>query len=170
MKNFRIVRIAVTLSLIVTMMTQPMVIASIAAGCGDSGCGQRTPMVCEGCGCCEVLEAGDSCCCCGDSEQKAKTQSTDCGHGSPDDPDAIQSALVKIIKGVCRCGLSHPPMDRESERQRVSERVEVRDFIITFIQPDDSNGRRQFAAPPVSLAATGKIPRFSQRLLCVWRI
>ena len=170
MKNFRIIRFAVTLSLIVTMMAQPMVAAAVAAGCGDSGCQQRTQMLCDGCGRCDVAESSDSCCCCGESEPKATTQPSDCGHDSPAKSETLGVASVQVIQGVCLCGLSNPPMDRGSERQRISEPVEVRDIAISFVQSDNADGLFKQSVTPVALAATGKIPRFSQRLLCVWRI
>lgn len=168
MKNFRIIRFAVTLSLIVTMMTQPT--AAVAAGCGDSGCQHSAKTVCEGCGCCEVAEAGEACCCCGESEQDAKPPSSEYGHESPDESDSIQDTSAQVIKGVCLCGLTNPPMDRGSERERASERVELRIASIIFHQPDDADILFKQSVSPVPHVATGKIPRFSQRLLCVWRI
>lgn len=169
MKNFRIIRFAVRLSLIVTMMIQPMLAAAVAAGCGDSGCHQSAKMVCEGCGCCEVADPSESCCCCGEAEA-AKPKPADCGHESADEPVAIAAATTQVIKGVCLCGLSNPPMNRGSERERASERTELRVFPIALQLPKHGDVLLQQSVPPVFLAATGKIPRFSQRLLCVWRI
>ncbi len=170
MKNFRIIRFAITISLIVTMMTQSMVSAVFAGGCGDSGCQQHAKPLCEGCGCCQVARTGQSCCCCSGNQQDAEQN---CGDVEPASHSGSLSAIKskpRILKGVCLCGLTNPPMNRGSERERVSEQVQVRDIAIAFIQPDDADGLSGQPVVPVSLAATGKIARFSQRQLCVWRI
>ena len=170
MKNFRIIRFAITLSLIVTMMTQPMVAAAFAGGCGDSGCQHHAKPLCEGCGCCEVADAGESCCFCSGKQDDAKQNSEDVDPASHSDSLSAITAKPQVLKGVCLCGLTNPPMNRGSERERMSEQTEVRDLAIVFVQPDDADGLSRQPVAPISLAATGKVPRFSQRLLCVWRI
>ena len=136
MKNFRIIRFAITLSLIVTMMTQPMVSAAFAGGCGDSGCQHHTKPVCEGCGCCEVANRDESCCCRSGKQDDAKRDSKDLELASRTDSLSAIKAQPQTLKGVCLCGLTNPPMNRGSERERVSEQTEVRDIAIAFVQPD----------------------------------
>ena len=170
MKNFRIIRFAVTLSLIVTMMTQPMVTAAFAGGCGDPGCQHHAPPECDGCGCCEVKDKAESCCCCSSKQDESKPDSGDLGPSTHTHSHAAINAKPTTVKGACLCGLTNPPMNRGSERERVSEQVEVRDIAIAFVQPDAADGLFKQSVTPVSHAATGKILRFSQRLLCVWRI
>ncbi len=170
MKNFRIIRFAITLSLIVTMMTQPMMAAAFAGGCGDSGCQRHAVSHCGACGCCEVASTGKSCCCCSGNQDDAKQSADDVDSASHSDSLSAIKTKPRMLKGVCLCGLTNPPMNHGSERERMSEQTEVREFAIVFVQPDDADGPLGRSVVPDSLAGTGKIPRFSQRFLCVWRI
>lgn len=170
MENFRIIRIAVTLSLIVTMATQPMVSAAVAGGCGDSECQHLSQPVCDGCGCCEVEHSEDLCCCC--CGEKDASQSNCCDRAADSHGNSVATTGTKptTIQGVCICGLTAPPMNRGSERDRAGEQVEVRTFAIAFVPPDDVAVSVKHAFAPVFLATTGKPPRFSQCFLCVWRL
>ncbi len=165
MNIFRTIRVALTLSLIVTMLVQPMVAVALAAGCGDFGCQQSAKAACEGCGCCEASDSNEPCCCCRESE-KADAQAPTNGREADEEPSEMEVALAQ---GVCLCGVSSPPMDRGANRDRGIERSELR--VTCMPRHMEHNGELRWQ-PGQSrfLAACGKIPHFSQRLLCVWRI
>ncbi len=173
MKNFRPIRIAVTLSLIVTMMIQPVVSPALASACGAStvkgGCCQnQAKSICDGCGCCEVKKPGDHCGCCRGTEEP-KSELSDCGHPSPasDSDTAVDSPAV--VKGVCLCTVSNPPMNRGSEREQAREQLQLRSAIVAVISFDEW-GLKRSAPPLFPDAASGANSRFTQLFLCVWRI
>lgn len=156
MKNFRPIRTAVTLSMIVAMMIQPMVATAIGASCGQKDCVES--LMCQGCGCCEVAKADERCCCCSrPDETPAESQESD-----------ADSREETSVGGVCLCGLTVPPMDRGSERN--ADRIEVRqvEFLPLVLPKDDDRSLRDRQWVTTSESILN--PRFSQRFLCVWRL
>jgi hypothetical protein len=150
------IRIAVTASLIVACVIQPLVGVAFGQDCGDTQISQS--MLCEGCGCCEIEEAGEQLCCCSDDPSDADT-----------DRDQAASVMVQIA-GTCNCGVSAPPMDRSNDRQRNAELTKLRAVSKQLVEV------LSVAHPqPMSFRSPGDsdvqyLTHFSQRFLCVWRI
>jgi hypothetical protein len=152
------IRIVVTASLIVACVIQPLVGVAFGQDCGDTQISQS--MLCEGCGCCEIEEAGEQLCCCSHDSSDADT-----------DTDRDEAAPVMVqIAGTCNCGVSAPPMDRSNDRQRNAELTKLRAVskqlveVLSVAQPQ-----------PMSFRSPGDsdvqyLTHFSQRFLCVWRI
>ena len=150
------IRIAVTASLIVACVIQPLGGIALGQDCGDTQISQS--MLCEGCGCCEIVEAGEHCCCCLHDSSDADTDRDEAA------PVMVQSAET------CNCGVSAPPMDRSNDRQRNSELTKLRAVskqlveVLSVAQPQ-----------PMSFRSPGDsdvqyLTHFSQRCLCVWHI
>lgn len=150
------IRIAVTASLIVACVIQPLGGVALGRDCGDTQIGQS--MLCEGCGCCKIEGVGEHCCCCSHDSSEAETDRDEAG------PVVVQ------IAGTCNCAVSAPPLDRSNDRQRNAELTKLRAVskqlveVLSAIHPQ-----------PMSFGSPGDsdvqyLTHFSQRFLCVWRI
>ncbi len=164
------IRIAVTLSLIVTMMIQSMVGVAAAAQCADVQCPvvSESTAICGGCDRCPVNDEGEQCCCC--KPKPSGEQPADCPHKSlPLKSDEATTPEVGTL-GICLCGLTSPPVDRGQERTRVTEQIEQQESDLSAICAVSLQPPRLALASPETSLEIGPLPRFSQRLLCVWRI
>lgn len=171
MKNFRAIRIAVILSLIVTTTMQSFVGVAAAAQCPDVACASSSELgfICDGCDRCSVGSEGELCCCC--KPKPNGKQPADCPHKSrPIDGEQTVPEVAATL-GICLCGLSSPPIDRGQDRSRITEQVEQQECDLSAIcdvlslQPP----RLAVSSPHITFDI-GSLPRFSQRHLCVWRI
>lgn len=155
----RTTRIAVTASLFIAMMIQPVSVFALPSRCNSSSIEQE--LTCQGCGCCSVEQAGERCCCC------SHDVDTDASDDSAK-PEAITSFTTAQSPSVCHCGVSSPPMIPTDHRSQVLRDLTLRTLLIHWIELIDH-------APPLSLAllvdeTLGSRADFAQRILCVWRI
>lgn len=166
MKNFRPIRTAVTIGLIVTMMIQPMVFVAAAPLAGRSDTPERTETnACEGCGCCEIQSPDQRCCCCsGDADSSNEASSE-----LQPDTSVVDEQPSESLLGVCLCGITVPPLDRGA---RSPERIIVRPVAIsTAVSADVIHSRaKSLALRTDSRLDRTSTPRYSQRFLCMWLI
>jgi len=170
MKNFRAIRIAVTLSLIVTTMIQSMVGVAAAAQCADVRCPvvNELTAICGGCDRCPVSGEDELCCCC--KPEPSGEQPANCPHKSlPLKNDEATTPEIGTL-GICLCGLTSPPVDRGQERTRVTEQVEHQECDLSAICEVSLRPPRLALTSTETSLEIGPLPRFSQRLHCVWRI
>jgi len=168
MRHFKVIRIAVTISLIVTMMIQSMVGACAVAQCAQMRCSviSDSAAICTGCDRCPASGDGELCCCC--KPRSSVAQPSECPHQSPPvEGDEAKTSKVGT-PGICLCGLASSPADRDQDRPRTSEEVEHNEYVLL----DDVTLRpRRLASATLEISClVGLPPRFSQRSLCVWRI
>lgn len=188
--RFPLVRTTVTLSLIVALAIQPMMAQALMPGCGADG------FTCEGCGCCEVENATDSCGCCGGGPESLRdTASRDrcCEHPSGDhgaaekasradirgnqrssitasaETENLASAASSRMLQACSCEQQSQPLSDTSSRRTSSE---SRPTVAVGYTAFDASS---LGDPPARSAehqhAVRSTPQhFAQALLCIWRL
>lgn len=170
MGYFRIIRIALTLSLMLATATQPMVGLRAAEGCAaDAGRSHH----CASCGCCEVDRPQLPCGCC-----------TSADDGTAEDPHchstaaaADRSKRVNLLEPhgamrntVCMCRISPAPISEGTKHNRVTETNPRHDVVLGFTHPVEPRDSFSSNRPPKTRHARGNQNHFSQRVLGVWRI
>ncbi len=158
--NFRAIRIAITLSLIVAMTSQPVVGIGFARGNCNSQSDQQ--INCQGCGCCEIKQAGDRCCCC---KSEADQRAVEVPHATGDGATADGT-----IATDCRCGISTPPMDRRQQRESTVDLSKLRKGSLHLVELLAKSDPKSFRLHPGWRGDSGRLGRYSQRYLCIWRI
>ncbi len=175
MRNFRPAQIAVTLSLIVALTFQPVALCLANAG-GTGSCSAKS-LASDTCGCSEVKHAAKDCCCCGNAE--VAVEKPDCcgrkndeSRSSADDAgQKLATSIIPVESGlrtVCLCEQKSQPLRDPSPRRPNNDH---RDTIAPPTSDIGGNSGRDSA-----LAASRYAPdippehRFSQVLLCIWRL
>ena len=182
MRNFHLTRIAVTLLLIVALAIQPVAVCLANVECGG-GCSEAATFTCQGCGCCEVERADDRCCCCSGSGQEAPEETTEpsCCSGKHKEPQANDSrgnadeasatSIAPVepgLRSICLCEQGSTPLSDSSPRQPTSEN---RDSLSPASDLDDTAwGRDRLLAASHYAAGVPPTHRFSQVVLCIWRL
>lgn len=182
MRNFLLTRIAVTLLLIVSLTIQPVVacLASVTCAAGRS---EAAALSCHGCGCCEVVGADDRRCCCSGSAQvlsKGAAEPGCCRHeykeaqesdSSREVDEASATSIAPLesgLRAICLCEQSSPPLGDSSHRQPTSEN---RDALSLACNLDDAVlGRDHLRAASRYVTSVLPTHRFSQVMLCIWRL
>jgi hypothetical protein len=186
MRNFHLTHIAVNLLLIVALAIQPVAVCLANVDCAV-GCSNGTAFACQGCGCCEVERANDRCCCCSgptrieneenpeegccsskhraDAKSESSTEDTD-------EKSAIGIASVEDAAGVrsiCLCEQDSQPLSDSTPRRPVSENRDTLSLESHDLDEGVWNCGQLLATTqygedvPVSV-------RFSQVILCIWRL
>lgn len=168
------------------------ILASSKSACGKNSASAAPtqasePMMCGGCGCCEVAEAADKCCCCSDAQQDSlKTKAHDdrescCSaqtasseYSNEDFDRAVAGAdesnvLNPANRGRCRCaqGTSNaPPLNHRNSGQ--NERIASSNFVCAgvSIRPTNLSASRTELAHSLQPV----VDHFSQRVFCVWHL
>ncbi len=182
MRNFHLTHIAVTLLLIVSLAVQPLAVCLAGVACA-SGCSEPPAFSCPGCGCCDVEGAGDRCCCCSGSAQTAPAETAEpscCSrkHREPQASDSSRNAdeasatsITPVEPGLrsnCLCEQAPPPLSDSSPRQTTSE---SRDTLALASDLDDAVlGRERLLAASHYVTSVPPTHRFSQVVLCIWRL
>ena len=152
------VRTAVTIGMIVTLTIQPILPCAEAGKREEPKTNNAVPLTCQGCGCCEVSEPEERCCCCSRTEDS---------EAKPDLVGPVHDYDQESM-GICLCGISMPPLDRgDRSDPRVASRL-----------LDHSRLEDISCQPPCTprLVRADSLPppfrrmRFSQRFLCTWLI
>ena len=185
MRNFHLTRIAVNLSLIVALAIQPLATCAVTAECSVR-CSASDTVICPGCGCCEVEDANDQCCCCTGTAEGAAEQSC-CSHDEMADADVFGPPSAdsetpeppcelsdsddsqSSVQSLCLCEQNSQPLSDSSPRRPVSE---IRtSFAIAHIGPvgADRDHRLSIATARGGTNAI-EIAHFSQIVLCIWRL
>lgn len=160
-------RTAVTLCLAIAMMVQPMLAFGAVAPCMNADCGQET-LTCSGCGCCEIEQAGDKCCCCSGSDTAdLKGTSTSPAESNDSRIEAAAAELAHIHR-VCHCGVSSQPMNHDGQRNELNRELAPRVVLVEHEAFADFH--LQWTRPSGVDSRPGSRADFSQRILCVWRI
>ena len=185
MINILSLRTALHLLLTVSLALQPLLAWQPAGG----ACVQvdRQSSNCGGCGCCRVETAEGRCGCCSDDTAPLHSAANDCeGHrqanaGRPGTTTPLIARATAILpkdgpagikadrRDGCRCGQLPQPLDdraplpRSVEHRADTPAAEIAESFCD-LQLCGDVVRCEKALPPWSMM------RFSQLLLCVWRL
>ena len=193
MRNFHITRTAVSLCLTIALALQPVpLFASSSYRSCDTSFTAVGTLFCEGCRCCQIGEPGGQCRCCrpsGHSLQQQPVANACCGHnhrpagtegraprvatGGEKQPMLRQApALDEVnpaLRQACTCSLTSQPISYPAPRGPIHEgrdSVALGNVCVDGVSPNDPGG--------LESAATRSIPlinaRFSQQVLCIWRL
>ncbi len=178
MRNFQPTQIAVNLLLIVVLAIQPIAIC-MAGGSSGSGCTSGVISDSSGCGCCAAggSEEGGCCCCnsvseeiaqdscCGAREESSATSHLDSGEETS---TAFVVSEVLTQRSICLCGHDSPPLSNSSTRYPASDH---RDSLsnpihLSWVVCESHRLRTGFQSSTNALPTN----RFSQVVLCIWRL
>ncbi len=175
--NRRIIRTALTVCLIVVTTMQPVSALALLGTCSGNVCEQK--QTCGGCGCCDVAQVEQRCCCCSD-----RGDASESGPAAGDDKLSNDSVGLSQLRAVdpqishdknhlrvferrCTCRVAVPPMDRTSTSDSAIRDLSLRLASLEFVLPEDVS---PIIHPRMVDATPGSRADFSQRMLCVWRI
>jgi hypothetical protein len=189
MQNFHLTRIAVKLSLIVSLAFQPVVACAVSASFA-SGCCSTSAFTCEGCGCCEVAYADDRCCCCSGPTGQAmeETAAAGCCSGSDeafvdsqrsisgsDQVPAKASVTAAVItaefgvRSICLCEQEPQPLSDSTPRRPVSENRD--NLSVGSADLDEGTCDKGNLLAATQYSADISVPEhFSQVVLGIWRL
>lgn len=181
MRNFHLIRIVVTLSLIVTLTFQPVAVCLASVGCFED-CSDSSTLACRDCGCCEVERADDLCCCCcgGAEAPEEGNEPACCGEkkstGAEQSPDSVGESAATLIapvesglRAICLCEQESQPLSDSTPQRPTNDH---RDTLSLTGSGPDSGGVRRHLTLAAAQYATNVPPqlRFSQVVLCIWRL
>jgi len=166
--HFRLIRTVANLLLIVTMMIQPLVVcASESRRATKAFCSvtsttdtSTTSVTCAGCDSCQVDEPDDLCGCC----SKSTSEESCCSDATADSDDSSGH-----VHSTCVCNQHVPPLGDSSPKRPTNEN---RDQVLTdstFANVDQDDLRDGRDRMVIGRSAPTRL-RFSQRMLCVWRL
>ncbi|MCG8650503.1 MAG: hypothetical protein MI861_11770 [Pirellulales bacterium] len=159
MSRYQSIRTALTLSLIVAMMIQPLAVG--ASGIAPLQRPADDPLTCAGCGCCQVDRPQQACCCCDPGDFADASES-----GQPSDAKSMTPEFAR----PCLCGISLPPLHRGSKSNLTTRLTEARNVRYVLRPLDLARAEGLTVWPAASGIDLGHLDRFSQRFLCIWRI
>lgn len=164
--NFRPIRIALNLSLIVAMTSQPM----LALGLCESKLGRHAAkqQQCQGCRCCAIEPAEDQCCCC--SAEGSHIIRTDVDRRDVDGAEAKDGVAELQFATACHCGITRLPMDRRHHRQSKIDFSKLRVGNLLVVDLLSESDPKSFHLQPAWRGDANRLGRYSQQYLCVWRI
>ena len=108
MGNFPLTRTALNLLLIVALAIQPVAACAVTADCSVR-CSESDTFMCPGCGCCEVEQANDRCCCCSGTAKVTETKSAKpscCSHDQSSDSDVFGAPRADLESPERACEIS----------------------------------------------------------------
>jgi hypothetical protein len=186
MRNFPITRAAVNLLLIVALAIQPVAVCMANVDC-VAVCSNTTTFICQGCRCCEVEQSDDRCCCCSgpaqaEKDHKAEASCCSSEHDSsakrdPSTADLDEAPAAAIapgentagIRSICWCEQDSQPLSDSSPRRPTSENRDSLSLESSDLDEGAWNRKQLLAA--TQYGAEVLVPtRFSQVILCVWRL
>ena len=164
--NFRPIRIALNLSLIVAMASQPV----LGLGLSEADLGRHAAKQqhCPGCGCCEVEPAEDQCCCCG--SEATHIIRADVARPNFDVAKAKDGIAERQFATACHCGITKLPMDRRHHRQSTIDFSKLRVSSLPGVDLLSESDPKSFDLQPAWRGDANRRGRYSQQYLCVWRI
>ena len=165
--NFRPIRIALNLSLIVAMTSQPVLGLSFSEP--DGGRRGDQQQACPGCGRCAVEATIDHCCCCGSAETE-KSHNADLDRRDVVVAKAQDGIAEREIAADCRCGITTIPMDRRHHRQSTGDFTKLRIGSLPIVDLLSKADPQSFHLQRAHRGDANRRGRYSQQYLCVWRI
>jgi len=156
MRNFHLTHIAVNLLLIVTLAIQPLAVCMANVVC-SAGCSDAS-LSCQGCGCCEVERAGDRCCCCS-------------GPAEPNQEETLEASCCSStgVRSICFCACDSQPLSDSAPRRIANENRET--LSLGSRSLDEGLRDRRHLLVASEYAVDMPVPlRFSQVILCIWRL
>ena len=183
MTDSRLIRAAVNLSLMITLMVQPVVAAcTMGNRCSAVSAASDT---CSSCGSCRAIDQQNRCKCCGGGEvptnHRSGTEPNCCSHKSSmqdgvqgnrkgqehsQRDDAVENSAVCSL---CLCRLGSQPLSAPTQSSAENETRQL--SPVGFVSSEDNEGGN--SCPLVVERHRGPGPageHFSQIVLCVWRL
>ncbi len=184
MRKIHPTAIAVHFLLIVVLAIQPWAVC-MAKVDRASGCASTSSFTCQGCGCCEVQRAADRCCCCSGpievkTQEKAEASCCSRKHEAFTDSEPwdeyLDSAVATTIvpedggvRSICLCSPADHPLGDSSPRRPARDNRDRIALGSTDLDQGVWNRGRLLAA--TQYFADLPVPeRFSQVVLCIWRL
>ncbi len=178
MRNFRLTHIAVNFLLIASIAFQGVVACAVDTRCGSIRSGTRG-FSCQGCGGCDVQQMNDRCGCCTRLASAKAAAGGCCDHSeepsNTTEPSVLDSGVKLATVGkigfrsACQCGQQPNPI---SDSTPTGPGNELRDILT-----GDPSGLEEASCDDSDLLAAARYDagtplqaRFSQQVLCIWRL
>ena len=189
MGNFPLTRIALNLSLIVALALQPMATYGTMAGCWAK-CSASDALMCPGCGCCEVQDRNDRCCCCRDTDNAAEKEAAKpscCSHDESSDSDVSDAPSADSqkhqhvcelsdskaselgVRSVCACEQNPQPLSESSPTSPVKESRTSQGVGYVGMKGSENGGWLSLSTVR-DRTDVSALAHFSQIVFCIWRL